>query len=67
MTWSRAWGFKFTFFEPPEELIHLQRRGRRLIAHGTGAVRIRTPRGRRAVMKLPFDRSLRKPPFRRKR
>ena len=64
MTWSRAWGFRFTFFEPPEEVIHFQRRGRRLIAHGSGTVRVRTPRGRRAVLKLPFDRSLRKPPFR---
>ncbi len=64
MSWSRAWGFKFTFFEPPEEVIHFQRRGRRLIAHGSGAVRVRTPRGRRGVLKLPFDRSLRKPPFR---
>ena len=35
MTWSRAWGFRFTFFEPPEELIHFQRRGRRLIGHGS--------------------------------
>ena len=64
MTWSRAWGFRFTFFEPPEEVIHFQRRGRRLIAHGSGAVRVRTPWGRRPILKLPFDRSLRKPPFR---
>ena len=64
MTWSRAWGFRFTFFEPPEEVIHFQRRGRRLIAHGSGAVRVRTPWGRSPILKLPFDRSLRKPPFR---
>jgi S-formylglutathione hydrolase FrmB len=64
MPWSRAWGFRFTFFEPPEELIHFQRRGRRLIAHGSGTVRVRTPWGRRAILKLPFDRSLRKRPLR---
>jgi S-formylglutathione hydrolase FrmB len=64
MPWSRAWGFRFTFFEPPEELIHFERHGRRLIAHGSGTVRVRTPWGRRAVLKLPFDRSLRKRPFR---
>jgi len=66
MTWSRAWGFKFTFFEPPEELTHFQRRGRRLVGHGTGTVRVRTPWGRRAVLKLPFDRSLRKRPLRKR-
>ena len=63
---SRAWGFKFTFVEPPEELIHFERHGRRLIAHGSGTVRIRTPRGRRATLKVPFDRSLRKRPFRKR-
>jgi S-formylglutathione hydrolase FrmB len=62
MTWSRAWGFSFTFFEPPEELIHFERRGRRLIGHGSGAVRVRTPSGRRMVLKLPFSRTLRKRP-----
>jgi S-formylglutathione hydrolase FrmB len=67
MTWSRAWGFRFTFFEPPEELIHFQRRGRKLIGHGSGAVRVRTPSGRRALLKLPFERDLRKRPFRRPR
>jgi S-formylglutathione hydrolase FrmB len=65
MTWSRAWGFKFTMFEPPEELVHFSRRGRHLSGHGTGAVRIRTPTGRRVVLKLPFDRDLRRRPFRR--
>ena len=65
MPWSRAWGFRFSFFEPPEELIHFQRRGRRLIGEGEGTVRVRTPWGRRATLKLPFDRSLRRPPFRR--
>ena len=65
MTWSRAWGFRFTFFEPPEELIHFRRSGKMLSGHGTGTVRIRTPWGRRATLKLPFERSLRKPPFRR--
>jgi S-formylglutathione hydrolase FrmB len=63
---SRAWGFKFTFFEPPEEVIRFERRGRKLIANGSGAVRIRTPWGRRAILKLPFERSLRKRPFRRR-
>jgi hypothetical protein len=62
MTWSRAWGFRFTFFEPPEEVIHFSRRGRKLIAHGSGAVRVRTPSGRRMVLKLPFERTLRKRP-----
>jgi S-formylglutathione hydrolase FrmB len=62
MTWSRAWGFSFTFFEPPEELIHFSRRGRKLIAHGSGAVRVRTPSGRRMVLKLPFERTLRRRP-----
>jgi S-formylglutathione hydrolase FrmB len=66
MTWSRAWGFKFTFFEPPEEVIRFERRGRKLIGEGSGAVRIRTPWGRRAVLQLPFERSLRKRPFRRR-
>ena len=62
MTWSRAWGFKFTFVEPPEELIHFERRGRKLIGHGSGAVRVRTPAGRRMVLKLPFSRTLRRRP-----
>ena len=66
MPWSRAWGFKFSFFEPPEELVQFQRRGRQLIGEGDGAVRIRTPRGGRAVLKLPFDRSLRKRPLRKR-
>jgi S-formylglutathione hydrolase FrmB len=65
MTWSRAWGFRFTFLEPPEEVIHFSRRGRRLAGHGSGAVRIRTPKGRRVVLKLPFERDLRRRPFRR--
>ena len=64
MTWSRAWGFRFTMFEPPEDVIHFTRRGRTLSGHGTGAVRIRTPWGRRVVLKLPFERDLRKRPFR---
>jgi hypothetical protein len=67
MARSRAWGFRFTFFEPPEEVIHFQRRGRRLIAEGSGRVRVRTPWGRRAVLRLPFDRSLRKRPLKRRR
>ena len=67
MTWSRAWGFRFTFFEPPEEVAHFQRRGPRLIAEGSGTVRVRTPWGRRAVLQLPFDRSLRKRPLKRRR
>jgi S-formylglutathione hydrolase FrmB len=64
MARSRAWGFRFTFFEPPGELIHFSRRGRKLVAHGSGAVRVRTPAGRRAVLKLPFERDLRRRPFR---
>jgi S-formylglutathione hydrolase FrmB len=62
MAWSRAWGFKFTMFEPPEELVHFSRRGRKLSGHGGGAVRIRTPSGRRMVLKLPFTRTLRRHP-----
>jgi len=64
MTWSRAWGFRFRFFEPPSELIHFSRRGRKLIGHGSGTVQVRTPSGRRAILKLPFERDLRKRPFR---
>ena len=63
MTWSRAWGFKFTFLEPPEELIRFSRRGRKLRGTGSGAVRVRTPSGGRAVLKLPFERDLRKRPL----
>ena len=64
MTWSRAWGFRFTFLEPPGEVIHFMRRGRVLRGRGSGAVRVRTPNGRRAVLKLPFETNLRRRPFR---
>jgi S-formylglutathione hydrolase FrmB len=59
---TRAWGFRFKFLEPPEELIHFERRGRRLTGHGSGTVRVRTPAGRRMVLKLPFTQALRKRP-----
>lgn len=62
MAWSRAWGFRFTFPEPPQEVIRFSRRGRKLSGQGSGTVRVRTPSGRRMVVKLPFERTLRKRP-----
>lgn len=56
--WSQAWGFKFTMFEPPEELIRFSRDGRRLVGEGSGTVRVRAPSGRRVILKLPFDRKI---------
>jgi S-formylglutathione hydrolase FrmB len=59
---TRAWGFRFKFAKPPEELIRFERRGRKLTGRGSGAVRVRTPSGRRMSLKLPFTRTLRKRP-----
>ena len=59
MPWSEAWGFKFTFFEPPEELVTFARDGRILAGIGTGTVRVRTPSGRTFIRKLPFTRKVR--------
>lgn len=59
---TRVWGFRFKFGKPPEELIHFERRGRKLIGRGSGAVRVRTPWGRRMTLELPFTRTLRKRP-----
>ena len=59
MARSRAWGFRFTMFEPPEGIVRFARDGRRLSGEGTGAVRVRTPAGRRMTLKLPFDKRFR--------
>jgi S-formylglutathione hydrolase FrmB len=59
MAHSAAWGFRFGFRTPPEEVIRFSRRGRRLIGKGSGTVRVRTPAGRGADLKLPFDRDFR--------
>lgn len=59
---TRAWGFRFKFLKPPAELIRFERRGRKLIGHGSGAVRVRTPAGRRMALELPFAKTFRKRP-----
>jgi S-formylglutathione hydrolase FrmB len=54
-----AWGLRFRFVEPPEELERFTLSGPRwLAAAGSGTVSIDTPDGCRLTAELPFERSL---------
>ena len=53
-----AWGFRFRFHAPPDELIAFARSGDRLSAAGSGTVTIRTPAGCEFTATLPFARTL---------
>jgi S-formylglutathione hydrolase FrmB len=62
-----AWGFRFTFAQPPTSLITFKREGNSMGATGNGTVTIRTPKGARFTAKLPFDRAIPKPRKHRRR
>ena len=55
---GQAWGIRFRFADPPDELIRFEREGASLRGAGAGRVRLRTRAGCRYELKLPF--SLRK-------
>ena len=59
-SYSRAWGFRFTFAKPPAAFESFKRSGGHLTGSGSGTVRIRTPSGRKLRRKLPFSVSLAK-------
>jgi S-formylglutathione hydrolase FrmB len=51
-----AWGMRFRFSEPPEEVSTLVREGRRLRAYGSGRLTVRTGAGcRYKDLPLPFE------------
>ena len=54
---GRAWGFRFRFEAPPEELITFERRGPELLGEGSGKVVLRR-RGCTIRATLPFEREL---------
>jgi hypothetical protein len=63
-----AWGFRFSFAQPPTGLVTFRRTGARIAATGSGSVTVRTPNGARFSASLPFDRAIpRKPGHRRAR
>jgi S-formylglutathione hydrolase FrmB len=55
---SEAWGLRFRFAQPPEELITFSRNRYRLKGTGAGSARVRMPNGRRLTLALPFERKL---------
>ncbi len=59
---GRAWGFRFRFDAPPEELVSFERRGSTLVGTGSGRVVLRR-RGTCAIRKtLPFELRIRRVP-----
>jgi hypothetical protein len=57
---GRAWGFRFRFASPPDELATFERRGRALLGRGSGRVVLRRGAGCTMRLTLPFERSLRR-------
>jgi S-formylglutathione hydrolase FrmB len=53
-----AWGFRYTFAQPPDQLITFRRDGGTLSATGSGTVTIRMPAGGRFTATLPFERAI---------
>jgi len=54
-TVGTAWGIRFRFASPPEELVSFEREGRTLGASGSGTVRLRTPNDCRIESPVPFE------------
>jgi S-formylglutathione hydrolase FrmB len=57
-TSGEAWGLRFRFTRPPEDLVELRRDGRWLSASGTGEITIEGGAGCRFRTALPFTRAL---------
>jgi S-formylglutathione hydrolase FrmB len=53
-----AWGFRWTFAQPPAELITFKRDGDRIAATGSGTVTVRAPSGAAFTAALPFERAI---------
>lgn len=53
-----AWGFRFTFAEPPSELVTFMRDGNKIGASGSGTVKIKAPNGATFEATLPFERAI---------
>jgi S-formylglutathione hydrolase FrmB len=62
-----AWGFRWTFAQPPSELITFTRNGNRIAASGSGIVTLRAPSSATFKMSLPFDRPIPRKPEQKKR
>lgn len=50
-----AWGIRFRFASPPEELVSFERAGRALAATGSGEIRLRTRAGCPLEARIPFQ------------
>lgn len=55
---GEAWGLRFAFEQPPEDVVAFERAGARLRAEGRGTVSLRTARGCGFQAALPFDREM---------
>jgi S-formylglutathione hydrolase FrmB len=55
---GEAWGLRFAFAAPPEEVVTLARDGDRVRGEGSGRISVRTARGCGFDAELPFDRPL---------
>jgi S-formylglutathione hydrolase FrmB len=53
-----AWGLRYAFDRPPEEVVSLSREGSRLRGHGSGTVTLRNGAGCGFRTSLPFERAL---------
>ncbi len=53
-----AWGFRYSFKQPPTELITFKRDGNRISGTGSGTVTIKAPNGSSLTTPLPFDRPI---------
>lgn len=53
-----AWGFRFTFTDPPAGLVTFRREGGRIGASGSGTVKIKAPNGATFEATLPFERAI---------
>jgi hypothetical protein len=53
-----AWGLRYRFDEPPDEVVTLQRGGERVHAASTGRLELRSAAGCGSTAQLPFDRPL---------
>jgi hypothetical protein len=52
---GEAWGLRFEFAAPPEEVVTLGRDGRRVTGAGSGSVTLRSAAGCTVTATLPFD------------
>jgi S-formylglutathione hydrolase FrmB len=55
---GRAWGFRWTFAQPPSGLVTFKRDGAKIGATGAGSVTMKAPNGATFSATLPFERAI---------